>query len=48
MNAGVPQYWPGQVEQDPYALPLESLDVSNPYLYAAEAHWPWFKRVSTS
>ncbi len=45
MTAQIPQYWPEQVAQDPYSLPLESLDVSNPHLFAADAHWPWFKRL---
>lgn len=45
MNARLPQYWPGQVDQDPYTLPLTELDVSNPYLFAADVHWAWFKRL---
>jgi cytochrome P450 len=45
MNARIPQYQPGQAEQDPYSLPLEALDVSNPYLFAADAQWPWFRRL---
>ncbi len=45
MNAPIPQYWPGQVDQDPYSLPLADLDVSNPYLFEANAHWNWFKRL---
>ncbi len=40
-----PEYSPDPVGQDPYQLPLETLDVSNPYLFAADAHWPWFRRL---
>lgn len=34
---------PGQVV--PYSVPLETLDVSNPYLSAADVHHPWFIRL---
>ena len=30
---------------DPYSLPLERIDVSNPHLFQADAHWPYFKRL---
>ena len=34
-----------QVFQDPYALPLESIDVANPFLFAHDAHHRWFRRL---
>ncbi len=36
---------PAQVNQNPYELPLENLNPANPYLFAADAHKPWFKRL---
>ncbi len=44
-TAAIPQYWPGQVDLDPFTQPLAELDVSNPYLFAADVHWAWFKRL---
>ncbi len=38
-------YDPQQVEVDPYSLALEDMDVSNPYLMAADVHGAWFKRL---
>ncbi len=38
-------YDPQQVDVDPYSLALEDMDVSNPYLMAADVHGPWFKRL---
>ncbi len=40
-----PKYDRGQAEIDPYSVPLESLDVSNPHLFAENVHGPWFKRL---
>lgn len=34
-----------QVELDPYDLPLDTINVANPYLFAADRHGPWFKRL---
>jgi cytochrome P450 len=45
MNASVPCYSTDQAKVDPYTLPLESLDVSNPYLYADNVHDKWFRRL---
>lgn len=36
---------PGDVDRDPYELPLENLNPANPYLFAADAQRPWFKRL---
>jgi cytochrome P450 len=33
------------VDVDPYAIPLENIDVANPFLFEADRHWPWFKRL---
>jgi len=41
-----PEYYAAnQVDQDPYDIPLESIDVANPYLFAQDVHRPWFKRL---
>ena len=45
MTNYTPDYSPAQVNIDPYSVPLESLDVSNPHLYAADVHGPWFRRL---
>lgn len=49
MNAPVkstpPQHDPTVVNVDPYSLPIEQIDVANPYLFEADAHWLWFKRL---
>jgi cytochrome P450 len=45
VNAPVPQHDPDQVDVDPYAIPLENIDVANPFLFEADRHWPWFKRL---
>ena len=36
---------PEQARQDPYTLPLEQLDVANPFLFAGGAEGPWFRRL---
>ena len=38
-------YDPQQADVDPYSLALEDMDVSNPYLMAADVHGRWFKRL---
>ncbi|MBP6682932.1 MAG: cytochrome P450 [Halioglobus sp.] len=40
-----PNYSEDQVKQDPYSLPLAQINVANPYLFAQDMHWPWFKRL---
>jgi cytochrome P450 len=30
---------------DPWSIPLEAFNVGNPYLFAADSHWDWFKRL---
>jgi cytochrome P450 len=30
---------------DPYTLPLEKINIANPFLFAWDAHRPWFKRL---
>ena len=30
---------------DPYTIPLEDIDVSNPLLYKYDAQWPYFERL---
>lgn len=34
-----------QVYQDPYSVPLELVDVSNPFLFAHDVQEKWFKRL---
>lgn len=41
----IPEHDPAQVNVDPYSLPLENIDVSNPYLFEADVQWAWFKRL---
>jgi cytochrome P450 len=38
-------YSEDQVGLDPYALALDKMDVSNPYLFAHDVQGPWFKRL---
>jgi len=45
MSDARPIYTEDQVNVDPYSLPLSKLDVANPFLFANDAHWPWFKRL---
>jgi cytochrome P450 len=45
MSDDLPLYDEKQVDVDPYAIPLEAMDVSNPYLFSHDAHWPWFTRL---
>ena len=40
-----PVHDPAQVDVDPYSLPLDKIDVANPYLFEANVHWDWFKRL---
>jgi len=34
-----------KANQDPYALPLDKINVANPFLFARDIHGPWFKRL---
>jgi cytochrome P450 len=34
-----------RADQDPYTLPLEKINVANPFLFARDVHGPWFKRL---
>jgi cytochrome P450 len=45
MTEARPNYTEDQVKQDPYTLPLAEINVANPYLFAHDVHWPWFKRL---
>ena len=33
------------IAQDPWSVPLESIEVAQPDLFAADAHWEWFRRL---
>ena len=33
------------LQQDPYSIPLDDIDVANPSLYEADNHWPLFERL---
>jgi cytochrome P450 len=45
MNTVSPAYSEDQVNQDPYEVPLETFDVANPFLFAQNKQWSWFKRL---
>lgn len=34
-----------EMSYDPMTIPIEEIDVSNPSLYEADAHWPYFERL---
>lgn len=34
-----------RAKQDPYTLPLEKINIANPFLFASDTHRPWFKRL---
>ncbi len=34
-----------RAELDPYALPLEDINIANPFLFANDTHHRWFKRL---
>jgi cytochrome P450 len=34
-----------KASQDPYSLPLDSINVANPFLFARDIHGRWFKRL---
>jgi len=45
MPESQPIYTENQVELDPYSLPLEDINVANPFLFSRDVHWDWFKRL---
>ena len=46
MSAEASEYdYEALATQDPYQLPLDSIDVANPYLFATDAQGRWFKRL---
>ena len=45
MSDARPMYTEDQVKVDPYSIPLSELNVANPFLFAHDVHWPWFKRL---
>ena len=45
MPESEPTYTEDQVQIDPYSLPLEDINVANPYLFSHDKHWAWFKRL---
>jgi cytochrome P450 len=34
-----------RAKQDPYTIPLEKINIANPFLFAGDIHRPWFKRL---
>jgi cytochrome P450 len=34
-----------RANQDPYSLPLEKINIANPFLFARDVHHRWFKRL---
>ena len=45
MSEERPIYTEDQVGVDPYSVPIEELNVANPFLFANDVHEPWFKRL---
>ncbi|MEP1594901.1 MAG: cytochrome P450, partial [Halieaceae bacterium] len=45
MNQAIPTHDPRQVELDPYAIPLNEINVANPFLFEANKQDAWFKRL---
>ena len=35
----------GQAGADPYAVPLDKIDVSDSELFETDTHWRWFERL---
>ncbi|MDE0063503.1 MAG: hypothetical protein OXP09_12885, partial [Gammaproteobacteria bacterium] len=40
MNGADPSFIP-----DPYSVPIEDFDLSNPHLFQQDAHWGYFERL---
>ena len=34
-----------RADLDPYSLPLDKINIANPFLFARDIHGPWFKRL---
>ena len=34
-----------RANQDPYTLPLDKINIANPFLFARDVHHRWFKRL---
>ena len=34
-----------RAEQDPYEIPLERINIANPFLFQQDVHHAWFKRL---
>jgi cytochrome P450 len=45
MNQAIDTHDPEQVDLDPYAVPLDTIDVANPFLFEANLQNAWFKRL---
>ena len=44
-NAQKAALWPIDVNQDPYAMPLDALNPAHPDLFEADKKWPYFERL---
>jgi cytochrome P450 len=44
-NAEFVKMWPVDVHQDPYSIPLDSINVGHPDLFEADTMWPYFERL---
>jgi len=44
-RAQIDEMFQAQVDIDPYSLPLEAIDIANPYLFAADRQGSWFRRL---
>ena len=36
---------PNRMPDDPYSIPLDKIDVSDPYIHQADNHWAYFERL---
>ena len=45
MAESAPTYTEDQAQIDPYSLPLEDINVANPYLFSHDTQGAWFKRL---
>jgi len=45
MNQAIPTHDPKQADVDPYTLPLDEINVANPFLFEANRQDAWFKRL---
>jgi len=45
MTASQTLYSEDQIHVDPNSVPVADINVANPFLFAHDVHWPWFRRL---